>query len=274
MAPVAEVVARRGDGRLGHIRLVGRIEGGTGVPSRALRSYPSYALTYVTAGNGRYRDAAHDVPVTPGTLILVFPRMPHWYGTAGGATWDETFLVFGGPLFELAHRTGVVDPGRPLHTALPVTRWKARLEDFGRRPRAGSRAAADREALELMALIAEATGTADGRADRGAVDWFARSVDILEGDLETQVAMPEIARAVGMPYETWRRAFRTRAGSSPQQYRNQHRLKTAVELLEHTRMSTREIAAALGFTDERHLIRRFRARHRMTPRQFRDNRHR
>lgn len=273
MAPAAEVVSRRGVARLGHIRLAGRIEGGTGIPSRAPRSYPSYALTYVTAGAGRYRDATHDLPVAPGTLILVFPGLPHWYGTAGDATWDETFLVFDGPLFELAHRSGVVDPVQPVHTALPVALWQARFDDFRRRPRASSPGGGDSEGLELLGLIVDATSAA-GRTREGVqAGWFARSVELLEGDLETRIGMPEVARTVGMPYETWRRAFRARAGTGPQQYRNRHRLDTAAELLEHTSMSTRDIAAVLGFSDERHLIRRFRARTGMTPRQFRDSRH-
>ena len=45
---------------------------------------------------------------------------------------------------------------------------------------------------------------------------------------------------------------------------------TVFELLTHTSLSTREIAATLGFSDERHLIRHFRAVTGATPRAFRD----
>jgi transcriptional regulator GlxA family with amidase domain len=43
-------------------------------------------------------------------------------------------------------------------------------------------------------------------------------------------------------------------------------------MLVHTGLSVRDIAAATGFTDERHLIRRFRQRTGLTPRAFRDGR--
>lgn len=270
--PRSSVATRGSSGRLGQLRLAGRVLGGRGLPGRALRRYPSFALTYITAGTGRYIDRAHDVPVTAGTLIHVFPGHPHWYGTSGG-TWDETFLVFDGALFELASEVGILDRSRPVRTLLPVPSWQRRLDDFRTRRRARTASAREAEACELMGLLAEASaGEAldDPAFPEAAPSWFTRSRELLESHLDRRLHMPAVAEAVGMPYETWRRGFRERAGCGPGQYRSRHRLDAAAELLVHTSLSVREIAAALGYSDERHLIRRFRAEMGTTPRRFRD----
>lgn len=290
------ITSRSGEGRIGQVRLLGRITGGTGIPGRAPRRYRSHALTFVTAGSGSYRDGAHSAPVTAGTLILVFPDRPHWYGAAGG-TWDECFVVFGGPLFDLAQRQGVLSPARPVIGNLPVTRWQGRLDAMRVRPRPSTPAGCDAEALELLALLTEATGADSGvrvvgggavggvvdggslgggvgggslGGSVGTLDWFASSIELLESDLDRSMPMAEVAAAVGLPYETWRRRFRVAAGVGPHRYRARHRLETAADLLRHSCLSTRDIAAALGYSDERHLIRRFRAFAGLTPRQFRD----
>jgi len=264
------IVSRGGSGRVGQIRVVGRIEGGTGLHRGTVRRYPSYGLTFVTAGAGRYQDSATSAPVAAGTLILVFPGWPHWYGSDGW--WDENFVVFDGPLFDLAHRQGLISPGQPVHPGLPVVRWMRRLDAFRQRPRPSGESAYDAEAVELLHLLCEATQESARRAGRtgAAVDWLTRSVELLEGDLDERLSLPSVAEQVAMPYETWRRRFRDRTGLSPHQYRARHRLDTAADLLTHTVLSTREIAAALGFSDERHLIRRFRVRTGLTPRRYRD----
>lgn len=277
--------ARSGESRLGRISLVGRIEGGRGVVGQGMRRYPSYALTFVTAGVGSYVDAGGRREVAAGTMVLVFPGRPHWYGTAGSAgsgrgTWDETFLVFDGPVFRLAEQQGLIRQDRVLLHGLPVLPWRRRLDAFRLSPRPTAPGARDAEALELLALLAEAGDAAGdvagavvgGKGESGASggDWFARSVDLLESDLDRTLSMPQVAGRVGLPYETWRRRFRACAGVGPQQYRALHRLDTVTDLLVHTSLSTREMAAALGYSDERHLIRRFRERTGVTPRQYRD----
>ncbi len=275
MTPTSLVAARRGPaGRLGDVRLAGRIDGGRGVPPGPPRRYPSFALTYVTAGSGRYREAGRDLPLSAGSLVHVFPGRPHWYGVSGPGGWDEVYLVFEGPIFELAARTGVLDPRQPVRTLLPVPYWLHRLDDFRTRRPPRTAAARDAEACDLLRLLTEIHGTSQpghGALDGGrGEDWFLRSQDLLEAELDQPLRPERVAEAVGMPYETWRRRFRERAGCAPARHRLLRRVDAATELLTHTSLSTREIAATLGFSDERHLIRPFRAVTGATPRAVRD----
>lgn len=270
----ALVVARRGEpGALGGLVLAGRIEGSRGAPSTRSVRFGSYGCTFLFGGAGRYRDADHDAALGPGSLVLVFPGRPHWYGATTARGWDEVFLVFDGPAFALAERVGVLDPARPVHQLTPVADWLSRFERFRLRPPPRTAAARDAEACEVLQLLVEATAPTPPLPGPGGTGWYEVSCRRLEADIDRPVDLGAIAAEVGMPYDTWRRAFRRRSGYPPAQYRRQRRLDAARSLLRDTSLSTAEVAVALGFSDERHLKRHIRALTGLTPRQFRD-RHR
>ena len=274
---------RAAAGRLGEVLVAGHIAGGSGLPVGAVRRHPTWGLTFVTSGTGRYRDATRDEAVGPGTLIIVHPGDPHWYGADRGG-WDEVFVVFVGVAFELARQRGVLSLDRPLVHDLSVARWRHRFGAFGTRSRPSTPEGRDAEAVDLLAALlaalleagaaaagAGSAGPAPGRPDgSGTPAWLDRSTRLLEGDLAEQLELQGVAAAVGMEYETWRRRFRAETGSSPYAHRAARRLEAATDLLLHTGLGVRDIAAATGFSDERHLIRRFRAHTGLTPRAFRD----
>ncbi len=268
---VRRTPSRAPAGRLGEVLVAGRIARGIGLPVGTTRRHPTWGLTFVTAGTGRYRDASHDEAIGPGTLVLVHPGHPHWYGADRGG-WDELFVVFDGLVFELARRRRALSPSRPLVHGLPVARWGHRLARYTEGVRAADVDGRDAEALDLLATLLEATSskTRSPAADEGA-GWLRRSLDRLEGDLADPLDLRDVAAGVAMPYETWRRRFRAETGTSPYAHRAARRLAAATDLLVHTGLGVRDIAAATGFSDERHLIRRFREETGLTPRAFRDD---
>ncbi|TQM62470.1 helix-turn-helix domain-containing protein [Humibacillus xanthopallidus] len=257
-------------GRLGEVLVAGHIAGGSGLAVGAVRRHPTWGLTFVTAGTGRYRDATRDEAVRPGTLVVVHPGHPHWYGADRGG-WDEVFVVFDGVAFELARHRGALSVDRPLVHDLPVARWHHRFAAFGRRSRPSTPEARDAEAVDLLAALLEATA-AVARSSRGGdrLGWLERSLHLLEHDLGESLDLRAVAAEVDMPYETWRRRFRAQTGTSPYAHRAARRLDAATDLLVHTGLGVRDIAAATGFSDERHLVRRFRERTGVTPRAFRN----
>ena len=78
-----------------------------------------------------------------------------------------------------------------------------------------------------------------------------------------------------MPYETWRRPFRRRAGVPPARYWVLRSVdvgpsaRRPVGLLGYTTLPACDIAATVGFSDEHHLLRQVRAVTGLTPRQQR-----
>jgi AraC-like DNA-binding protein len=272
--PNAAIVERRGPrGHIGRLVLAGRATRSRGPRPGIEVRFPLYGCTLVTAGSGRYVDERHDVPLGRGSLVVVFPDHPHWYG-ADEEGWDEHFLAFDGPLFRLAAASGLIDVQRPVWRLADVDHFAARFEHVRRRPAATTDAGRDAEAALVLQLLAEMIDHA-GRppAATGGTDWLSRSIAMLESDLGRAMPPAAVAAAVGMSYDAWRRAFRARTGRSPARFRLDRRLDIAAERLTGTHQSTRAIAAELGFTDERHLTARFTERYGCTPARFRTAAH-
>jgi transcriptional regulator GlxA family with amidase domain len=107
------------------------------------------------------------------------------------------------------------------------------------------------------------------RAGQGPSPAIAAAADRLADDLTASVDMRTVAAEVGLPYDAFRRRFAAEIGQSPLAFRNGRRLQTAATLLRLTDMTHREIARTLGYTDEFHLSRRFRAHFGLPPRDYR-----
>ena len=87
---------------LGTIWLAGFIRGNRGVPFNAMRILGKYAIVYQLGGSGRYADrVGGSQAVGPGQLIFVYPERPHAYGPPADGRWDEFYIVFDGPVFDL-----------------------------------------------------------------------------------------------------------------------------------------------------------------------------
>lgn len=264
----ASIVERRGPaGRAGRLVVAGSASSSRGPRPGIDVRFPMHGCTLVTAGTGRYRDAGHDRPLGPGSVVLVFPDYPHWYG-ADEPGWDEHFLVFDGPLFRTAVSTGLLDPARPVLDLSDVDRWVARFDHFRLRPAPTTSVARDAEAAMVLALLAEMIASAEPRAQPDG-SWLSRSIDLLEPGTGAPLALAEVAAAVGMSYDAWRKAFRAEVGVAPARFRLDRRLAAVAELLVTTSRSVRSIAVEFGFTDERHLVVRFHEAHGCTPAAYR-----
>lgn len=109
--------------RIGQLLLAGEIIDAEPVMPLSLRVMSAYVLSVVTDGHGSYRHVdGRTQPIGPGTLTLVHPNQPHWYGTAPGQHWTELFAVFAGPLFDTLATVGVLpDTGPQKPPSIPPT---------------------------------------------------------------------------------------------------------------------------------------------------------
>ena len=259
--------------RLGRVRLAGQVEHGRGIGSRSLRALPEHALIYLTGGRGSYLDGRTNArhAVGPGSLLVVCAGIPHWYGPPPGETWDLFFVVVEGPIFDLARAEGLLDPGQPVRSLLPLPYWTGRFAAFRRARPPRSAAGLEDEACRVLQLLVEINDSPPGPSPAGGFRaWLDASRERLEARLAERLDLPAVAAAVGMPYETWRKMFRRSVGTTPARYRAEHKVSAARDLLRYSTLSLRQIAEATGFADEHHLSRRFRSSTGISPRQFRN----
>ena len=255
---------------LGHVSWAG-IHTTAGLPKHSLRVFGQYALVYVTCGKGELRDTLGlCTSVNAGDLIFVFPEIGHTYGPHEGQMWDETFVVFGGPVFDLWRESRLLDPTRPILHLEPVEFWSRQLIDtVWSVPQSGSESALIR-ICRLQQFIADARRHGNGRAEGEKNSaWLSHAKVLLESELARQPEFDRISQQLGMSYDGFRKRFAREMGISPGKYRSQYRISQACLLLATQPLTLKEVAAQLGFSDEFHLSKRFKQIIGMPPQEFR-----
>lgn len=262
---------------LGHIKIASFFNKSLHRVFQPMRVLGSYALVYLLEGGGVYSDANHyQRRVSAGDLLLLFPELAHSYGPVQEDVWNEFFIVFEGPAFDLLRRTGLLCSQRPVLRLEPIEEWTPKLAFpclTGNRPGQDP----DREHLlhvcRLLSVLAEAATIRreDVHETRGP-SWLNVASSLLGGDLNHPLPPAEVAARVGVSYESFRKRFQQATGVSPARYRNTKRIEAAQALLDHTQMTHEEIAESLGFSDSFHFSKRFKQLTGLTPGAYRKRR--
>ena len=250
--------------QLGRITMAGFLRNNPGISPGRPRVLGRYAVVYVVDGAGRYADAnGYSQAIQAGDLIVLFPELAHSYG----GPWSEFYLVFEGPVFDLWRRHGLLDPRRPVLHVEPVHYWLSRLESVLGAPRRVGFAPPLLEVCRLQTVLGEAL--VGGVRDRGDLDWVAKACALLESDLQREVDLHELAAKLGTSFDSFRKRFTQIVGRPPAQYRRYRLIDRACELMQQGALTDKAIAAQLGFCDEFHFSRCFKAVTGRSPREFR-----
>lgn len=94
-----------------------------------------------------------------------------------------------------------------------------------------------------------------------------RGIEYLQDLYSHTVNIKDVAREAGMSEYYFMRVFRAGTGMSVHQYLNQIRLNRAKKLLSEG-VSATQVAQSVGFFDQSHLIKNFRAQFGLTPRKY------
>lgn len=237
---------------IGGIKLACFLNKGVGVLTTR-RTLPNFTLVYVTRGHGSYRDERGvQLSVNAGDAILVFPGVEHWYGPPAGESWDEFYLVFEGPVFDLWKSSGCLDPNRPVVTLKPMDFWRDRILGLIGGTPASSESELVRETIRLQELLADIAqaGVEDVGDD---IAWLEQAKAAIEKTMDVHLA----AGLMDQSYEAFRKRFRKLAGRSPGKYRTGLLMEKACQMLSTPGVLLRDISDELGYCDEYHFSRQF-----------------
>jgi AraC-like DNA-binding protein len=240
----------------------------------ARHSHEGYALGIVEAGAHAFAARGEVWTAIPGRVVIVNPDDAHDGGPAtrdGGYSYRMIYVdgtVLAAALDELAGRRGTAPffpravvgdaalAGRLLELHRALEHPEARLE---------------REAL-LITALAELARRHGGTAPRDGLRGdspraVALALDYLQENFAEDLSLAQLAALAGVDRFHLLRAFRRKVGLPPHLFQTQLRLRHAKRLMlagEPTAMA----AAAAGFADQSHLIRKFKAAYGVTPGQY------
>jgi AraC-like DNA-binding protein len=224
-----------------------------------------YGLVLLLSGSGILESATlPPTPLKPGDCIVCLPGLWHNYGPAPGASWEEYYVFFDGPVAEALLNSGRLDPARQVvHSGVaPSTRrtWEALLNGV---------ATADAIAASsaLFALLAHGIAQRDSGGQHVRDPELLTMAQRLSAEPGKDWNFVRIAADLGQSYETFRKRFRRHFAISPQAWLARERLHRACSLLvDGHRVGW--VADVVGFSDAFHFSRTFRARMGCSPRAF------
>jgi AraC-like DNA-binding protein len=257
---------------VGGLQLAGALENNEGIDAKAMRVLGSYAVIYILAADGYYADArGTQRDLTAGDVVLIFPDMPQAYGPKPGTPWRHLYFVFAGPQFDLWRKRGLLDPDRPVWRAEPVDFWGRRLEEAAQPGVDHGPAEALRALGRWLDTLAALLAVRDaGGADPAGAPWLGESQRLLSApDARGWLTPQQVARAVGLNYENFRKQFAARTGSSPGQFQKQRRIDRARSAIYQGGHSLKQLAEELEFSDVFHFSKVFKQVTGTTPSEFR-----
>ncbi|WJH36886.1 AraC family transcriptional regulator [Paenibacillus sp. CC-CFT747] len=225
--------------------------------------FPGIFVTYEGTGTVAVEDRGYSL--CTGTYMIVPAGVPCSYRCIGG-NWKFYFIHFD-PLalvMELELPVGVPSATAQLSDAARLC--KRMIDSLIVQPR-GCGITVRLHAQELLLLFARERD--DNNRNR-----YPELDDILFWMHQNITQSPPIdvlVRQSGMSRSVFFARFRARTGMSPNRYMQGLKLDSAKAALETTRLSVKEIAAALHFYDEFHFSKLFKQRYGVSPRTYRRN---
>ena len=245
---------------LGEIKVIGTLRDSLGVPG-PMRVLGDFALVLVLHGSGTFADAQGDRErVGEGDVLVLFPEVAHRYGPGPREEWDELYIVFNGPIFEVIRETGILNPARPVVRGAGPD-WFDRMQAFARKHLSGD----ELDLADFMRLLVEPLMHHEHRQRT----WVDRAKSMLGQDLSLPLDGAAVAARLHVSPQTFRKRFAATAGMTPTRYRAGRRIEAAKTLLRQTEMTHRQIAISLGFYDEYYFANRFKAATGLTAGEYR-----
>lgn len=225
-----------------------------------LHTHAEYSLGLVDAGSALFQHAQGAQPMAAGSVVLIEPGVWHACNPAQVAQWSYRMLyVQADWLHALLGVTGLRFVQRALHDA-NVT---AALEQLCRSLLQGDAAGftATLTGLLCQPAIAEPQWAPPHAVDDAAVH---HALQQLHAQPDAAPSVQALAQAEGMSASRFIRHFKAATGVTPGAYRLNLRLNGARRLLAEG-AALADAAHAMGFADQAHLQRSFKAHHALTP---------
>lgn len=245
---------------IGSLLLAGKLRNVRGLSPSSMRVLGNYALVYILEGHGFYADAnGIERRFAPGDALWVFPELAHAYGPLGAEEWNQIYVVFNGPQFDLLQNSEILNSRNPVWNLKPAEYWQQRIEGIFHASHLQHSAMAWRALGQFIHLLYDMAATQLEATQPAENTWLEKSLPLLVEPVNGIWLNPtEIALRVGLSYETFRKRFARQMGESPGQFQKRRRVEHACAAIYRDSQSFKQLADDLGFCDVFHFSKTFR----------------
>jgi AraC-like DNA-binding protein len=239
----------------------------------ALHSHASFVIGAIASGTGSITVSGQRFLVEPGDLTLYNPHEVHDGGAEAGNFAYRVCYPGDARLQAMAAEMPQHGRGRALRFRSPVVRDPAGARLYLAAHQAWQRDSHSMQAEEGMSAVLEYclvqhAGMAALPANGAEPQGLARAIDCMHARLGDALSLAELVRCSGIPRQRLIHAFRHATGFTPHAYLLNLRVGKAKELL-RAGADAATVAMSLGFSDQAHLTRAFKARVGVPPALFR-----
>lgn len=233
-------------------------------------TFPYYSIEMVIKGRGALTLSGAEHSLQPGSLFTYGPGTPHCIRPRRRSRLGKLFVDFAGrDALPLLARLGC-PPGavcRVGAVAEVQMLWSELIRDGLRRDEASPELCA--ALLRCLVLRAAAHRVSAEDAGRESYETYQRCVTHITTHAAGIVTQKQVARECGVTPAYLSRLFKRHGRQSPYQLLTRLRMNLAAERLLDPTVTVRQVAEDLGYSDQFHFSRAFKATMGVSPSEFR-----
>lgn len=231
-----------------------------------------FQFIFISKGEGVFSTAGHeDMKVTRGDIIMIFPNQWHSYHPIEEKGWDEYYIGFGGGIIKhLMARTPFIQENQILDIGLneELESLFVRAIEVAQNHRLATQQYLTGITMHIIGLVLSA------QLNRGVVtdetgEKIQTAISVMNRNVSEEIDLIQIASSLNMSYSHFRKEFKKRTGTSPNQYFQNLKMKSAKNLIFSTDLPVKEICYRLGYSSPEYFTNQFRKHVGKTPLEYR-----
>ena len=222
------------------------------------RTLTEYQIIYITKGRGIFESNHRTHVVVPGSIMIVFPGVPHFYKPEYEVGWSEYWVGFKGPYVDTLCQQGFLSPRKPLYEVglqNSLLGIYTQILELVQNQRPLYQVRASSQVLTLIAeILAHERKNVQYTHSEQLVE---RAKFLMEENIYSEVNLNAIGEVLGVSTSHLNAVFKSYTSMTPYQYFISIKIRKAKELLETGSLAIKEVAFRLGFDDQYYFSRLF-----------------
>lgn len=231
-----------------------------------------YYIVFISKGKGIYGSSlSQPEEILAGNCFLLYPGIWHRYKPDLKLGWEEYWVGFNGSFVQQLMVQDIFDPAKPIvdvgfNSEMLILYNKlieeTRLSTIGYPQQIAG------ITMQIIGLVCN-QGKSNERANDPVGKLIAKAKFLIQESFEQSLDMEQLARELPMGYSSFRKAFKSSTGQSPNQYHVNLRLERARNLLTMTALNISEISYQTGFESIYYFSKLFKKKNGISPKNYR-----